>query len=79
VIWFQPAPGIEVNAVGTLFSSATGNILDSFNLPPGTNSNFVNNGPRFCVVQAEDVLGCDDITVAGTQIYITGTQLLLPT
>lgn len=59
-------------------SDVTGCNLSGFSLPPGTNSNLVEDLGRFLVVEAGDILYCESVSVAGTSIYVSGTQLTLP-
>lgn len=77
IVWFQPAPGLG-SATAALTSSVTGCNVGGFNLPPGTNSNLVEDLGRFLVIEAEDALYCPSVSVAGTAIYVSGTVLTLP-
>ena len=77
IVWFQPSPGI-VNGTAALTSDVTGCNISGFNLPPGTNSNLVEDLGRFLVIDAGDVLYCSSVSTADTAIYVSGTVLTLP-
>jgi hypothetical protein len=77
IVWFQPASGLDA-ATAVLVETGGGVNVSGFNLAPGTNSNLVVDSPRFIVMGPGSVLEAQSVSVAGTTIYISGNELILP-
>lgn len=61
-----------------LVNTTWGTVISSFNFVPGTNSNaFVDSG-RWIVVSPGDALAVESVSVNGTSLYVSATQLTPP-